>query len=327
MLTKSSANGVEEIKRRDLTEYLSNQGIQLKRNGNGSYVALCPLHEEKNPSFHVSLKDGIWLWNCFGCSRGGSVIDYVMAKEGVDVGEAIRRLSNGNHEIASPRARNDRQTPLHQRLLERVCEYYQHTFHEDLRGRNYLSEVRKISDPKLYEIFRIGFCNGTIFKTVSEKGEYADALRELGIITSNNREFFEGCVVFPLLDEESRVVSFYGRRLASEPVSQLTGNRPTGQPAHLYLKGPHRGLFNGQALKLYPEIILTESIIDALSVYQAGFKNVIALYGLNGLTSDHLMRFKRSNTSKIILLMDGDEAGRNGAIKLKEKLEELEAVS
>ncbi len=305
------ANGVEELKRRDLAEFLSSLGIQFKRNGNGSYLALCPLHEEKTPSFSVTQKNENWVWHCFGCGEGGSIIDFVMKKERVDTGEAIRRL-NGNGNSPSPSLKERGvSTALHQKLLEKVCEYYCHTFHEDLRARNYLSEVRGLSDPKLYEIFRIGYCNGTIFKTVSQEGEYAEALKELGILTDQGREFFERCVVFPLLDEDGRVVSFYGRKLQGQGTN------------HLYLKGPHKGLFNGPSLKLYPEIILTESIIDSLSLYQVGFKNTIPLYGLNGLTSAHLMGFKRNHTSKIILLMDGDEAGKNGAIRLKEKLEEL----
>ncbi|MBI3265944.1 MAG: toprim domain-containing protein [Chlamydiae bacterium] len=311
-------NDLEELKRRDLTEYLSNLGISFKKSGNG-WVALCPLHEETNPSFNVKqVEGGIWLWNCFGCGLGGSVIDYVMKKEGVETGEAIRRLKESEdrsqktaEQSFRAEVRKTLPTVLHQRLLDKTCEYYQHTFHDDLRARNYLSEIRGLIDPKLYEIFRIGYSNGTIFKTVTEEGEYGDALRGLGILTSANREFFEGCVVFPLLDEEGRVVSFYGRRLQGQGAN------------HLYLKGPHRGLFNGPSLKLYPEIILTESIIDSLSLYQAGFKNTIPLYGLNGLTSDHLMGFKRNNTSQIILLMDGDEAGKSGALRLKEKLEEL----
>ena len=327
------ANGADagEIKRRDLRDYLFNQGIQLKKNGNG-WVALCPLHEETNPSFHVSEKEGIWLWHCFGCNRGGTVIDYVMAKEGLDVKGALERLNESNGSFgrrAIPDARTTNNI-LHLKLLEQVAKHYTHQFAEDARARDYLAEARGIKDPKLYETFRIGFSNNTLFKTIPSQGAIVDGLKEVGILTESGREFFEGCVVFPLLDEEARVVSFYGRRIneiATSPSAPRNDNATTihhpRSTNHLYLRGPHRGLFNGSALKLYPEIILTESVIDSLSVYQAGFKNTIPLYGLGGLTEDHLAGFKKYNTSKIILLMDGDEAGRNGALRLKERLEDL----
>ncbi len=77
-LAKKPEIDIEEIKRQDLANYLNQEGITLKQNGNNTWMALCPFHEDTNPSFHVSQKDNIWLWHCFGCNQGGTIIDYVI---------------------------------------------------------------------------------------------------------------------------------------------------------------------------------------------------------------------------------------------------------
>jgi DNA primase len=94
------------------------------------------------------------------------------------------------------------------------------------------------------------------------------------LIRSSGKEFFQGCLVFPLLDEQGKVVSFYGRSIQAGT-----------KPSHLYPPGPRRGLVNREALKVYrDQIILTESVIDALSLVQIGVENVVPLYGTSGFT-------------------------------------------
>ncbi|MHC9541969.1 MAG: toprim domain-containing protein, partial [Vulcanimicrobiota bacterium] len=93
---------------------------------------------------------------------------------------------------------------------------------------------------------------------------------------------------------------------------------------HLYLPGPHQGVFNWQAAKRSRDHLLTEGIIDALSLYQAGFKDVIALYGVKGLTPDHLALFKKYRTKKIFLALDNDEAGEEACLPIAEALSPVE---
>ena len=117
-------------------------------------------------------------------------------------------------------------------------------------------------------------------------------------------------MVFPLWNENQDCVGLYGRRIQDGDVN------------HLYLAGPRKGLLNWQAAKRSQSLILTESIIDALTLYQNSFKKVIPCYGVNGLTEDHLSLFTRYQTKEISICFDNDDAGREGTKRIAEQLKE-----
>ena len=116
----------------------------------------------------------------------------------------------------------------------------------------------------------------------------------------------------PVLDEAGNVVQLYGRK--------LNDNLRKGTAYHLYLPGPHRGVFNREHLAGQPEIILCESLIDALTFIAAGFENVTASYGVNGFTDEILAALKESGAQRILIAYDADQAGNQAAEKLAEKL-------
>jgi DNA primase len=95
----------------------------------------------------------------------------------------------------------------------------------------------------------------------------------------------------------------------------------TAKTKHLYLKGKHRSVFNRKASKVYDEIILTESIIDALSLNEMGIENVQAIYGTNGFTEEHLQILKDDRVKTVVLAFDADEPGRSAAAKMGERLQ------
>jgi len=118
--------------------------------------------------------------------------------------------------------------------------------------------------------------------------------------------------VFPIFDETGDVSEVYGRKTCHK----LT----PGLPYHMYLPGPHKGVFNFEALKASKDIILCEAIIDALTFWCAGFRNVTASYGVNGFTPDHLAAFKKYGVERVFIAYDRDQAGDNAAKKLSETL-------
>jgi 5S rRNA maturation endonuclease (ribonuclease M5) len=118
--------------------------------------------------------------------------------------------------------------------------------------------------------------------------------------------------VFPVLGESGEVLEIYGRRIRNRTSE--------GYSSHLYLKGPHRGVWNLKAFKLYDEIIMCEGIIDTLSLYMLGLENVSSLYGVNGFTSDHLKVLQEHHIKRVILAFDSDEQGKKASVKLKERL-------
>jgi len=118
----------------------------------------------------------------------------------------------------------------------------------------------------------------------------------------------------PVMDENGDVREIYGRKLLN--------NLRKGTPYHLYLPGPHQGVWNVEALKDSKEIILCEALIDALTFWCAGYRNVTAAYGVEGFTQDHLEAFQRHGTERVLIAYDRDEAGDRAAEKLAQKLME-----
>ena len=101
----------------------------------------------------------------------------------------------------------------------------------------------------------------------------------------------------------------FRRRRATSPAFTAGASRDA-EPQHLYLPGPHRGVWNGTAAKTNQTLFITEAILDGMSLWQAGFKNVIALYGANGWTADHEKLLRENGTTEIYLCLDNDESGR-----------------
>jgi hypothetical protein len=166
--------------------------------------------------------------------------------------------------------------------------------------------------------FQLGFANRKLGLTLPEKNRKAGAelrgrLERLGILReTSGHEHMNGSVVFPVCDLEGNVLGMYGRKIGE-------ALRP-GTPLHLYLPGPHRGVWNEEALAASKEIILCESIIDALTFWCAGFRNVTASYGVNGFTDDHRAALKKHGTERIKIAYDRDEAGEKAAGELAGEL-------
>ena len=323
---------IEEIKRGvDLVALVESRGVKLKKTGKG-YVGLCPFHADHQPSLSINIEKN--LWQCFGCGKAGDVISFVELYDKVGFKEAVTKLSAESRELRVkdktvenqslvpdstlpalgsklPPATRNSSTVKQQKLLTKVVAYYQHSFTQDLRGLNYLKVERGISDNQSFKDFGVGFANGSLLEILPKDEEAIPALKKLGVLNPKGSEFFYNCIVFPLYDQNGATVGLYGRSI------DLESTVP-----HLYLPGPRSGIVNRQAVKRSQSIILTESIIDALTLYDQGFKNVVPVYGVNGLIDDHLSLFHR-RIKEAYLCFDADDAGKQGAeavaLRLKEK--------
>src|SRR3990172_7303496 len=306
--------GIERIKQaNDLGQLVAERGIEIRKKGT-TLVALCPFHQEKTPSFVVMPSKG--LFHCFGCGVSGDVIGFVTRFDRVSFGAALQKLaqraglelsklmeSNGS---SSPGRRESPKPPPSPEVLGKVVEHYHKTFCSHGDAQEYLKK-RGFTDPNLFRDFQIGYSDGSLLKLVPKKGELRDQLLGLGIITTQGRELLGGCIVVPIPDPiTGKWVSLYGRGLRTD--------------RHCYLPGPFRGVVNYQTAKLSSEIILTESILDALSFQQAGIKNVIPIYGTNGFTAEHLGLLKRESIRGVVLAIDNDEPGQRAAESIKGKI-------
>jgi len=310
-----SKEEIEKVKQsHDLKAVVEAYGVTLKKKGS-NYVGLCPFHKEKAPSFTVNPKTN--LYHCFGCDAGGDVIGFVCKMDNISFREAVDKLNrhaptgNRKSKDVQPASGSAHPEPSINRthLLNRVVAFYHKTFCEDPRAREYL-RTRGIADNAIFSDFTIGYSNGTLLNTIPDEGDIIAALKEIGILNEKGNEFFYGCVVFPLFDENKDCVGLYGRRITD------------GETAHFYLPGPRRGVFNFQAAKRAKSIVLAESIIDTLTLYNAGFRDVIPCYGVNGFTPDHLDLITRSQVKEVYLCFDLDDAGKEGAEKIAAQLKE-----
>lgn len=306
--------GIERIKRANaLAEVVAERGIEIKKKGR-TLVASCPFHEEKTPSFVITPSKG--LFHCFGCDVSGDVIGFVTRYDKVTFGAALKTLANragleldklmeskGSRPIARQKKPNAAPSP---EILAKVVEHYHRTFCSRSDAQEYLAK-RGLTEPKLFQDFKVGYADGSLLKRVPKKGELREQLLSLGVITERGRELLGGCIVVPIPDPlTGQWTSLYGRGLRSD--------------RHCYLPGPFRGVVNYQAAKLSSEIIFTESIFDAFSFRQAGVNNVIPIYGTNGFTPDHLDLLKRESVESVVLALDSDTPGQRAAKSIKEKI-------
>ncbi|MBN2253341.1 MAG: toprim domain-containing protein, partial [Kosmotogaceae bacterium] len=323
----------DEIKDKvDIVSLFASFGVELTKKGS-SYIGLCPFHDDHNPS--LSVDQGKGLFNCFGCGASGDVFDVVERIKGTDFKGSLKYLKewilgkattnqkptakkkngqktnipSGTHGRAGAKG-TDQPPPLETGKqtvgLEDVARHYEARLAQNREAMDYLKK-RGVHDTRIWNRFFIGYCDGALIEKLS--ADQITTLKTSGIINQKTSEHFKNCIVVPLYDETKRIVGFYGRRITDR------------EPVHLYLPGGHKGLMNRESAAVYRDgIILTESVIDALSLLQTGIENVIPCYGVNGFTEEHLKLLKENRVEEIIIAFDADDSGKTGAEKLSSKL-------
>ncbi|MCP5210682.1 MAG: toprim domain-containing protein [Hahellaceae bacterium] len=306
-------------------------GVVLKKHGK-DYLGHCPFHDDKTPSFVISPAKN--LWNCLGaCNCGGSVIDFVMKKESIPFRQAVDKLSqlglplvaeNTQSVDTASKSNTKLSTSLaackdDQALLQRVILFYHETLKQSPEALEYL-ESRGLNDPELIDHFKLGYANRTLGPTLPNKQRKAGAeirqrLESIGLYRASGHEHFNGSLVIPVMDRSDshfQITEVYGRKL----LDRLR----KGTPKHLYLPGPHEGVFNVSSFSCSDQIILCESLIDALTFWRHGFKNVTTSYGVAGFTDEIFDAFKQHQIKRVLIAYDRDEAGNNAANDLAERL-------
>lgn len=312
-----------------LVDLVQAKGFSLKAHGK-DYALRCPFHQDDTASLVISPDKN--LYHCFGCGAAGSVIDWVMKTEGVSFRHAVELLRNEFLPLAAENANEPKvvrhnttpklPAPLaanadQQTALRQVIDYYHETLKQSPEALEYL-ESRGLKNAELIERFKLGYANRTLAyrlpqKNRKEGAELRGLLQEIGILRESGHEHFNGSLVVPVFDENGLITEVYGRK--------LLGNRlRPGTPVHTYLPGPHQGVWNSEALHASKDIILCESLIDAMTFWCHGFRHVTTSYGVSGFTDDHLAAFKKYGTERVYIAYDRDEAGNVAAEKLAKKL-------
>ena len=324
---------IERLKQEiSLQRLAESAGTVLKRHG-ADLIGLCPFHDDKEPSLVISPKNN--LWHCLGaCQTGGSVIDWVMKVEGISFRHAVELLQQDTFPLAAENANPSASSnpvkrstvpklpsPLAQstedgKLLVQVIDYYHQALKNCPEALAYL-EKRGIVSSEAIDHFKLGFANRTLGYRLPAKNRKEGAairgqLQRIGLLRASGHEHFNGSIVIPVIHESGRVLEVYGRK--------INDNLRKGTPTHCYLPGTHAGVWNEAAFKASKEIILCESLVDALTFWCAGYRNVTASYGIEGFTADHWTSFKHYGTERVLIAYDRDEAGNRAADKLSEQL-------
>jgi DNA primase catalytic core len=318
---------VERLKKEISMQRLAEaRGIKLTRQG-ADLIGKCPFHDDRTPSLVITPAKN--LWHCLGaCNAGGDVIQWVMRANGISFRHAVELLRADHLPLAAepiqpikygtvpklpaPVAREADDRAL---LLE-IVDYYSRTLKQSPEALKYLVS-RGLQSSEIVDRFKLGFANRTLGYGLEAKNRAGGAairgrLQRLGILRESGHEHFNGSLIIPVVTPAGDVMEMYGRK--------ITPNLREGTPLHLYLKGEHRGVWNEEALIASKEIILCEALIDALTFWVAGFRNVTASYGVNGFTADHRAAFERHGTERVYIAYDRDEAGDKAAAKLAEEL-------
>jgi DNA primase catalytic core len=318
-------NEIERLKDEVSVERLVEaSGVELKKAGK-DMLGRCPFHDDAEASLVVTPAKN--LWHCFGCQVGGGPIDWVMKSRGVSFRHAVELLK-ADPSLAAGQAGAVKRATVRslpapvafdaddRALLNQTIDYYHQRLQATTEAAAYL-KARGLAHPEVVATFKLGVADRTLGLRLPEKTRKAGAdirarLQKVGLIRESGHEHFNGSLVIPVFDEAGNVVEVYGRKLLD--------NLRVGTPKHLYLPGPHAGVFNRAALTASREIILAESLIDALTFWCAGYRNVTAAYGVEGFTDELLAAFKAHGTTRVLIAYDRDDAGDRAAEKLAPRL-------
>ena len=304
---------IERVKRStDLRALVQSRGVELKKHGSKDWIGRCPFHADRDkPNFIVTPDKG--LFHCMACGKAGNAIQFVQQHDGVSFRHAFELLNQGGAAAFAAQPLQKQTTvpvlscPLDAAaddatLFNQVAAYYHERLKQSASALAYL-ESRGLRSDELIARFQIGFADRTLglrlpFKNRKEGDALRTRLAQLGLWRDSGHEHFNGCIVVPLHNEQGQIVSLYGRRAQK------------GDLKHLYPPGPHRGLLNREALQA-DEIILCEAVLDALTFWAGGFRNVTCLFGTEGFTDELWEAVKK--VQRVRIAYDADDAGERAA--------------
>ena len=292
--------------------------VSLKKRGT-NYLGLCPFHNEKTPSFSVSPSKGIY--KCFGCGKGGNVVNFIMEHEQLSYIEALKYLAKKyNIEIEERevtaediRLRNERESLMV--VTAWAQRYFTNNLHRHAEGKTvgltYFKERGFRTDT--IEKFQLGYCLDD-FRAFTgaalREGYKLEYLVKSGLSIDRGGDDaidrFQGRVIFPIHSISGRVIGFGGRVMKSDAKLAKYINSPESEIYHKS-RELYGIFFAKQAITRADKCFLVEGYTDVISMHQAGIENVVASSG-TALTPDQIRLIKRF-TSNITVIYDGDTAG------------------
>jgi DNA primase len=324
---------IERIKSEtDLIALIQSRGVALKAQGS-NWTGFCPFHEDKeNPNLIVTPSKGLWRCMVACCGATGNAIQFVEKFDGLSFRHAFEVLANGGKAafeqsggIAKKSTVPKLACPIDDtgedaKLLSQVADYYAQrlTAPESQAARDFLAS-RGLDDPELWKRYQIGFADRTLGLRLPNKNrvqgnEIRTRLESLGVYRKTGREHLVGCITIPIKNTQGDIVQIYGRR---------TDPKSPKDMRHLYLARPLAGVFNHESFQNLTtrEIILTESIIDALTFIRHGMEAVTCTFGTKNFTEDIFEAIKAAKIESVKLAFDADESGEAATAEAEKRLQ------
>ncbi len=312
---------IDEVVAQNPIEDVVGQYVTLKRSGSNMF-GLCPFHGEKTASFSVAPDKGIYY--CFGCHKGGGVVNFMMEVEGMSYPDAVRALAKR----AGIQVPEDEQYQSRYRQQERLWALMKEAgrfFHTQLygpAGRECLEYTQKRGLSKgIITNFGIGFAPNSwnsLVDAMRKKGYTDQELRDADLVGEKNGRIydrFRNRLMFPIIDVRGNVIGFGGRVLDDSKPKYLNSNETL-----IFNKRKNLFGLNFAKKTKQPYMILVEGNIDVVTLHQYGFDNAVASLGTS-LTEEQVTLLSRY-TEQVVLTYDGDEAGQRAsqrAIPMLEK--------
>jgi len=311
---------ITDVKQKlDIVELVS-EHVTLQKAGR-NFKALCPFHSEKHASFFVFPEQQ--TWHCFGaCGTGGDIFSFIMKKEGVDFGQALRLLAERGGITLSPREvssklEDEKKEKLFQ-INEAAAQYYHHLLLNTKAGegtRNYLAR-RKVA-PEIIKDFRLGFSPDTwetLKNYLLDKAYTKKELAEVGLIIEKEEgvsyDRFRNRLMFPICDIQGRVTGFGARVLDNSLPKYINSPQTAIYDKSSILYGVDKAK---AAIRKKNLAIIVEGYMDVLTAHQHGWQNVVGSMGTS-LTENQVGGIKRL-TKNITLALDADLAGEEATLR------------
>jgi len=295
--------------------------LRLEKKGN-NYVALCPFHQEKTPSFSVSPDKQ--LYYCFGCGEGGDHFKFVMKMENLTFPDAMELLARKTGVTLPDKNNNKTKESITEKLFElndlamRYFHYVLQSTKEGQKARDYLKN-RGFTLSSIEE-FKLGFAPSewdAFLEVANKKGYSRELMLKGGLIASRSDgrghyDRFRNRLMFPIMDLRGRVVGFGGRVLQEAPGTPKYLNSPE---TPLFDKGRYLyGIYQAKdALRQQREALIVEGYTDVIALYQGGVRNVVATLG-TALTPMQAKQL-RQQVEKAIMAFDADDGGRSATLR------------
>jgi DNA primase len=307
----------EEIKQTaDIVEVVGDY-VKLKKSGSG-FVGLCPFHNEKTPSFHVTPNLGIY--KCFGCGESGDVFSFVMAMEGISFPESLRSLADRyGIDIPDEHVEGEDENTRKREGIYHALKFAGLFFHRQLmesdeavKAKTYLE--KRGYGKKIIKTFGLGYAPGDtgLLKAAQKEGIPDEYLAEADLVKVSQRDdgyydTFRSRLMFPIFNPSGKVIAFAGRILdENKKTAKYINSAQT--PVYNKSEVVYGVNFAKNEIRKEGEVILVEGYTDVISMYQNGIKNVVASSGTS-LTPGQIKILQRYG-NRIVMIYDADSAGQ-----------------